>query len=80
MTLQHFLTLTAGVPPRDLRPAIAAALLSEAPRGREAYQGFYARVVADLGLTAETNANDTEKPATAANASRIEYRGKRRNM
>ncbi len=59
MTLQHFLTLTAGVPERDLRRAIAAALLSEAPRGREAYQGFYARVVADLGLTTETNANDT---------------------
>ncbi len=59
MTLQHFLTLTASVPERDLRRAIAAALLSEAPRGREAYQGFYARVVADLSLTTETDANDT---------------------
>ena len=59
MTLQRFLTLTAGVPERDLRRAIASALFSEAPRGREAYQGFYARVVADLGLTTETDANDT---------------------
>ena len=59
MTLQHFLTLTAGVPERDLRRAIAGALVSEAPDGREAYQGFYARVVADLGLTPETDADDT---------------------
>ena len=59
MTLQYFLTLTAGVPERDLRQAIAGALVSEAPRGREAYEGFYARVVADLGLTTETDANDT---------------------
>ncbi len=59
MTLRYFLTLTAGVPERDLRRAIAAALLSEAPRGREAYQRFYDRVVADLGLTTETDANDT---------------------
>ena len=59
MTLQHFLILTAGVPERDLRRAIAGALLSEAPRGREASGRFYARVVADLGLTTETDANDT---------------------
>ena len=59
MTLQHFLILTAGVPERDLRRAIAGALLSEAPRGREAYERFYAGVVADLGLTTETDANDT---------------------
>ncbi len=59
MTLQHFLTLTAGVPERDLRRAIAGTLLSGAPRGREAYQRFYDRVVADLGLTTETDANDT---------------------
>ena len=59
MTLQHFLILTAGVPERDLRRAIAGALLSEAPRGREAYERFYAGVVADLGLTIETDANDT---------------------
>ena len=59
MTLQHFLILTAGVPEQDLRRAIAGALLSEAPRGREAYERFYAGVVADLGLTTETDANDT---------------------
>ncbi len=59
MTLQHFLTLTAGGPERDLRRTIAGALLIEAPRGREAYQRFYDRVVADLGLTTETDANDT---------------------
>ena len=59
MTLQHFLILTAGVPERDLRRAIAGALLSEAPRGREAYERFYAGVVADLGLATETDANDT---------------------
>ncbi len=59
MTLQHFLTLTAGVPERDLRRAIAGALLSEAPHGREAYQRFYDRVVADLGLTPEADANGT---------------------
>ena len=59
MTLQHFLTLTAGVPERDLRRAIVGALSSEAPRGGEAYQRFYDRVVADLGLTTETDANDT---------------------
>ena len=59
MTLQHFLILTAGVPERDLRRAIAGALLSEAPRDREAYERFYAGVVADLGLTTETDANDT---------------------
>ena len=59
MTLQHFLILTAGVPERDLRRAIAGALLSEAPRGREAYERFYAGVVADLGLTTKTDANDT---------------------
>ena len=59
MTLQHFLILTAGVPERDLRRAITGALLSEAPRGREAYERFYAGVVADLGLTTETDANDT---------------------
>ena len=59
MTLQHFLILTAGVPERDLRRAIAGALLSEAPRVREAYERFYAGVVADLGLTTETDANDT---------------------
>ena len=41
------------------RRAIAGALLSEAPRGREAYERFYAGVVADLGLTTETDANDT---------------------
>ena len=59
MTLQHFLILTTGVPERDLRRAIADALLSEAPRGREAYERFYAGVVADLGLTTKTDANDT---------------------
>ena len=59
MTLQHFLTLTAGVPERDLRRAIVGALLSEVPRGRAAYESFYDRVVADLGLTTETDANDT---------------------
>ena len=59
MTLQHFLILTAGVPERDLRQAVAGALLSEAPRGREAYERFYAGAVADLGLTTETDANDT---------------------
>ena len=59
MTLQHFLILTAGVPERDLRRAIAGALLSEAPRGREAYERFYAGVVADLGLTTETDAKPT---------------------
>ncbi len=58
MTLQHFLTLTAGVPERDLRRAIVGALLSEVPRGREAYERFYDQVVADLGLTTETDAND----------------------
>jgi hypothetical protein len=59
MTLQHFLTLTAGAPERDLRLAITGALLSEAPRGREAYERIYDRVVAGLGLTTETDANDT---------------------
>ncbi len=59
MTLQHFLTLTAGVPERDLRRALVGALSGEAARGREAYQRFYDRVVADLGLTTETDANDT---------------------
>ncbi len=59
MTLQNFLTLTAGVPERDLRRAIAGALSSEGPRGPEAYERFYDRVVADLGLTTETDANDT---------------------
>ena len=59
MTLQHFLTLTAGVPERDLRRAIVGALSSEVPRGRAAYESFYDRVVADLGLTTETDANDT---------------------
>ncbi len=65
MTLQHFLTLTAGIPERDLRQAIAGALssegprTSEAPRDREAYERFYDRVVADLGLTTETDVNDT---------------------
>ena len=59
MTLQHFLTLTAGVPEGDLRRAIAGALLIEVPRGREAYQRFYDRVFADLGLTTETDVNDT---------------------
>ncbi len=59
MTLQHFLTLTAGIPERDLRQAIAGALSSEGPRGREAYERFYDRVVADLGLTTETDVNDT---------------------
>ena len=59
MTLQRFLTLTAGVPERDLRRAITGALLSDVPRGREAYQRFYDRVVADLGVTTEMDANDT---------------------
>ncbi len=59
MTLQHFSTFTAGVPARDLRRAIAGALSSEVPRGREAYERFYDRVVADLGLITETDANDT---------------------
>ncbi len=59
MTLQHFSTFTAGVPSRDLRRAIAGALSSEVPRGREAYERFYDRVVADLGLITETDTNDT---------------------
>ncbi len=59
MTLQHFLTLTADIPERDLRQAIAGALSSEGPRGREAYERFYDRVIADLGLTTETDVNDT---------------------
>ena len=59
MTLQHFLTLTAGIPERDLRQAIAGALSSEGPRCREAYDRFYDQVVADLGLTTETDVNDT---------------------
>ena len=58
MTLQHFSTCTAGVPPRDLRRAIAGALSSEIPQGREAYERFYDRVVSDLGLTTETDVND----------------------
>ncbi len=59
MTLQHFSTFTAGVPARDLRRAIAGALSSEVPRGREAYERFYNRVVADLGLITEMDTNDT---------------------
>ena len=53
MTLHHFLTLTATVPDRDLRRAIAAALASEVPHTPEAYQRFYHRVLRELNVTVD---------------------------
>ena len=41
MTLRQFLTVTAEISDRDLRPALALALKKEVPRSQQNYAGFY---------------------------------------
>ncbi len=53
MTLHRFLTLTARVPDRDLRRAMAVALACEVPRRPEDYQRYYRRVVCELDVRTE---------------------------
>ncbi len=64
MTLQRFLTLTACVPDRDLRRAMAVALSFEVPRGPKDYQRYYRRVVSELdaptALAVEPTSPETE--------------------
>ena len=63
MTLQRFLTLTACVPDRDLRRAMAVALSFEV-RGPKDYQRYYRRVISELdvptALDVEPTSSETE--------------------
>ena len=53
MTLQQFLTVTAEISDRDLRPALALALKNEVPRSRQSYARFYRRVIEELAACRE---------------------------
>ena len=48
MTLRQFLTVTAEIRDRDVRPALARALKKEVPRSRQSYARFYRRVIEEL--------------------------------
>ncbi len=63
MTLQRFLTLTACVPDRDLRRAMAVALSFEVPRGPKDYQRFYRRVVGELEVPTALDVRPTSPEA-----------------
>ncbi len=68
MTLRQFLTVTAEITDRDLRPALALALKKEVPRSRQGYARFYRRVIENLDspeLTrlSESKALDPRRPA-----------------
>jgi hypothetical protein len=51
MTLPQFKTITGSATPSALRRAMAIALAVEPVDGPEAYERFYGRVIAELGLT-----------------------------
>ena len=53
MTLRQFLTVTAEISDRDLRPALALALKKEVPRSRQGYARFYRRVIEELTACGE---------------------------
>ncbi len=53
MTLRQFLTVTAEISDRDLRPALALALKKEVPRSRQSYARFYRRVIEELAACGE---------------------------
>ncbi len=53
MTLRRFLTVTAEISDRDLRPALALALKKEVPRSRQSYARFYRRVIEELAACRE---------------------------
>ncbi len=48
MMLQHFLTATAGTDEREVRRAMAVALLLEIPHNSTGYERFYRRVLNEL--------------------------------
>ena len=51
MTLRQFLTVTAEISDRDVRPALALALKKEVPRSRQSYARFYRRVIEELAAS-----------------------------
>ncbi len=53
MTLRQFLTVTAEISDRDLRPALALALKKEVPRSQQSYARFYRRVIEELAACGE---------------------------
>ncbi|MCZ6755692.1 MAG: hypothetical protein O7E49_10305 [Gemmatimonadetes bacterium] len=53
MTLRDFLTVTAEISDRDLRPALALALKKEVPRSQQSYARFYHRVLDELAVCGE---------------------------
>jgi hypothetical protein len=57
MTLEQFLSATAGVAEPTLRSAMTVALSLEPARTPDAYRRFYDRVVHELGLDAEPSDN-----------------------
>ncbi len=59
LTLHRFLTLTARVPDRDLRRAMAVALSFEVPRGPKDYGRYYRRVVSELDVPAALDVEPT---------------------
>ncbi len=68
MTLQRFLTVTAEISERDLRPALALALGTGVPRDRQGYARFYHRVLEildspELTRLSESKALDPRRPA-----------------
>ncbi len=54
MTLRQFLTVTAEISDRDVRPALALALKKEVPRSRQSSTRFYRRVIEELAACGET--------------------------
>ena len=53
MTLRQFLTVTAEISDRDLRPALALALKKEVPRSQQSYARFYCRVIEEIAACGE---------------------------
>jgi hypothetical protein len=64
MNIQTFLNLTATTPARDLRRALAAALVVERPIAGEGYARLYRRVIAALGIASHTDHGQYGKAST----------------
>ena len=71
MTLQQFLTVTAEISDRDLRPALALALSREVPRTQHSYARFYRRVIEELAVCGEARPSGIleSQPATNGHVS-----------
>ena len=64
MTLRQFLTVTAEIRDRDVRPALALALKKEVPRSRQSYARFYRRVIEELAASGALAGSPEHAPLT----------------